>query len=356
MGVGVYESDFQGLGHTFGVSGPLLVEDDYEQFLKESGADLESVPSFESWSQDQYDQANEELVGAVENACRELGFSIENRQAFRAARAGFDSDFVAIADDGVVAVGWRSWESDFVVGIGPTKAADEKLGYDAAYAVRELGRDPETFRTEYESQASAVEEFVRLSLLKVGLNCRYKTSGYTSAAYVLTDAADARLAELKAEIVAGTAKLTASPSEALALIDASERQKIVKTAVDERMVVVFPVAEIKGDQHRLHLHVVSDDYADGYAVVASMEAPKELYGYFRGQDDGVTAVPRDSRTEGWFASYQTSIRRADLVASADEIVAAIGEAVTVRIYDGSDNSVDVMTLADAPEAGPSPGM
>lgn len=354
MGVGVYESDFQGLGHTFGVSGPLLVEADYEQFMKESGAG--QAISFETWSQDQYDEANEELVAAVERACRELGFSIENRQGFRAARADFDSDFVAIADDGVVAVGWRSWESDFVIGIGPTRYADEKLGYDAEYAVRELGRNPETFRAEYESQASAVEEFTRLSLLKLGLDCRYKTSGYTSAAYELPANVDARLAELKADIVAGTTKLTAGPSNALAQIDASERQKIVKTAVDERMVVVFPVAEIRGDQRRLHLHAVSDDYPDGFAVVASMEAPKELYGYFRDQGDGLTAIPRDARTESWFAAYQAYIRRADLIASADEIAAATGEAVIVRMYDGSDNSVAVVTVAEAPEAAPAPAI
>lgn len=352
MGVGVYESDFQGLGHTFLVSGPLLVEEDHAKWLKESGADDDFAPSFEVWSQDQYDQANEELVASVEQACGELGFSIEKRDRFRAARAGFDSDFVAIADDGVVAVGWRSWENDFVVGIGPTGSADERLGYDAEFALRELGRDPETFRTEYEAQASAVEEFVRLWLVKVGLECRYKTSGYTSAAYALPEDADARLAALKNEIVAGTAKLTAGPSDALAQIDGSERQKIVKMAVDERMVVVFPVAEVKGEERRLHLHAVSDDYQDGYAVVASTDAPKELSGYFRGLDDGVVAIPRDTRTEGWFAAYQASMSRADLVASADEVAAATNEAVTVRIYDGAGNSVNVVTVAEAAEATP----
>lgn len=355
MGVGVYQSDFQGLGHTFLVTGPLLVEEDHEQYLKESGADPDTA-SFETWSQDQYDQANEELVSSVEQACRELGFLVENRDGFRAARADFDSDFVAIADDGVVAVGWRSWESDFVIGVGPTRRADERLGYDAEYAVRELGRNPEAFRGEYEAQASAVEEAIRLALLKIGLECRYKTSGYTSATYTLPDGADDRIAALKNEIRAGTARLTADPSDALAQIDANERQKIIETAVNERMVVVFPVAEVNGDERRLHLHAVNEDYADGYAVVASMDVPKELLAYFHRLEDGVTAIPRETRTEDWFASYQASIRRADLVAAADEIAAAIGEPVTIRKYDGSDNSVDVFTVAEAPERGPSPGM
>ncbi|MGY3591973.1 hypothetical protein ACVIGB_000004 [Bradyrhizobium sp. USDA 4341] len=357
MGVGVYQSDFNGTGHTFLVSGPLPTEAEYDEHVKEVGPEDEEVAGadFPTWAQDQYDQANEELVVAVEQACRELGFGIEPRKGFRASRAAFDSEFVAIAHGGVVSVGWRSWETDFVVAVGPSRSAEERLGYEIDHALRELGRDPESYRQDYDAHSSAIEEFIRLSLMSnAGLECRFKTSGYTSALYVMPEGVANRLAVLKEQIRAGADKLLADPSDALGQIDAKERAKIISTAVDERMIVVFPVAEVKGDERRLHLYAVSDDFEDGFGVVASMAVPNELHTHVRLLDDGVTSIPRSSLTEGWFNAYQQSIRRADLVASADEISRALGEEVAIRFYDPIDNSVETIVVATAPESATPP--
>jgi hypothetical protein len=357
MGVGVYHSDFNGAGHTFLVSGPLPTEADHEAYIKESDLEPGEAEDFPTWAQDQYDQANEELVVAVEQACRELGFSIEDRRGFRASRAAFDSEFVAIGHGGIVDLGWRAWETDFVVAVGPSRSAEERLAYEADHAVRELGRDPAFYRQDYDAHTSAIEEFVRLSLMSnASLECRYKTSGYTSAAYVAPENVSERLQVLKEQVRRGADKLLADPADALSQIDVNERAKIVKTAISERMVVVFPVAEVKDGERRLHLHAVSDDYDDGFAVVASMTVPNELYAHFQGKDDGVTAIPRSPVTEVWFNAYQQSIRRADLVASADEISKALGEEVAIRVYDPAGNSAKTIVVATETEsvAGPTP--
>jgi len=392
MGVGVYESDFNGTGGTFLIDGPLGDKDDYDRYVRDRIADekgcrpedvrLEEdghdgpvddpgdhgVASYEDWSQEQYDDFNLELVEAVERAGRELGFGVNQRRGFRAERAGFDSEFVGVASCGAVEVGWRSWQHDFVVGVGPVRQWREWMASPDSYAedvVEATGRSPAKVAAAYADLAAKVQEYVRLRLMADGFECRYRTSGYTTGRYEHPEGfdAEARAEALKGEVAALAAYLEASPEQALAQADREERVALARTLRERNDGCHF------GRDHN-EIGTEIPVYAPGRDAIllfnpyvanprASLPVPDALRPFLRGLDaaDGLAAVPRTEETEAWFAEQaaRPGFRgEPRLLVSADEYAEAVGEECVVTVDAEDGQGFDEHVLADG--GGPAPGV
>lgn len=357
MGVGVYESTFHGRGGTFLVDGPLGTDEDYESHLQACESDGVDALSREDWSQQEYDDENELLLDSATTAAKEIGLSAANRKRFESGYASFDREFSLLAEDDLVAVGWRSWQHDFVIGVGPAARAEQKLDLDAAESASELGRSIEGFKADYDALAAAVLEYVRIKIAQDGLDCRYRTSGYTTASYSAVEDPQAKLAELTATISSLREKLSASREEALTRISDEERLVVIEAALDADQDVAFAVADKKDPG--IHLYSAADPDGDGCTIFASMIVPAELEEWFASLPaDAHVAVPREPRTEAWFKARQMAPREFNLIASADEIAAATGSEVSIKVS-ASDTDPDLITqvvMASPPVQAPAVGM
>lgn len=336
MGVGVYESTFHDRGGTFLVDGPLGTDEDYESYRLDCESDGVDALSREGWAQQDYDDENGFLLDSATTAAKKAGLSAAARKQFSSAYAPFDREFSLLAEDDFVAVGWRSWQHDFVIGVGPTTRAEQMLDFDAAESAVELGRSIDGFKADYDALAAAVLEYVRLEAMRNGLGCRYRTSGYTTAAYPAVENPLARLAELRAAVAALRERLSAGREEALTLISYEERLVVIEAAIDAGQDVVFAVADKKDPG--IHLYSAADPDSDGCELLASMMVPAELEEWFATlPPDAFVAVPREPRTEAWFKARQMSPREPNLIASAEEIAAATGNEVSIEIYSSEDD-------------------
>lgn len=217
MGVGVYRSDFSGAGKTFGVSPDFRGADDYEAAVRDAVAEGEAPPSRESFLQDLYNSDEDDMINQVEEVLAGLGFDMAERGHLNLNvknRAPFDSEFVYVGEKESIAVGWRSWESDYVIGVGPSRQWLDRMQDPEAYA-DEIQEDTGRSAVEVHSAHMVAVEAVTSALIKhmtsMGIDCRYPTSGYTTAGYskatedevkVAADAASAALGELKSMLTA----------------------------------------------------------------------------------------------------------------------------------------------------------
>ena len=331
MGVGVYASTFHDRGGTFLVDGPL------------------EIP------QEEYDDFNESLVGSLESAARKIGLDVEHRRGFTTHQAAFDREFSAVADDGIVQVGWRSWESDFVVGVGPTRRGAEMLDHDPEEAVVESGRDAEKMKRDYDTLVENVIEYLRLSLMTSDFECRYRTSGYTTSAYTVPDHAEARMLELETEIAAGQAVLKASREESLAAMEREERIAVMKTLIAAgAQIGRIEVPFIDKIARKLMFFSPEevDDASASTGVVASGPIPDEWIEHmdeWPGKD--ACAVPRNAYTHAWFLDRQTrtSTRGDVVISTADELAEATEYEVVVQLEGPGADTERWETLAETPD-------
>lgn len=373
MGVGVYSDDFNGTGGTFCVSGPLATNDDYQEYLDNILAEnphliIEEVADgdwnfrsskdakppegdsywelgrysskneaiqeacdyfdihvfeFEAWSQDQYDTFNSDLIEIVKQAGDDLGLersSDSDLGSRKLTRACFDDDFCELVKDpqkNMFAIGWRSWEHDFVIGIGANNTYDwqEHLSepmttYKAIQILEYSGKSPNKFITEYQEMIAAVEEYVRIILMESNIECSYKTSGYTTSPYSLPeqDQLESKKAELKATVNKWQESLYVEWNDALTNATAQDRLEILK-AIDDN----------QDNQERFHIEVPIFNHADGtiYWIMPTEDGEvitnsvdsggfKELM-KDQPQTEGFSIIPRNERTESWFKSVQARI-------------------------------------------------
>lgn len=350
MGVGTFSSDFHGTGGTFIVDGPLATETDYEAYKVEAGDD---PMEYTEWMIQEDEDFNEDLVGALSELCRQLGMTLGKRRRLEASRAPFDSDFVAIGDNDIVAVGWRSWENDFIIGVGPDRAWLGYLDEGGAEAIREKARPVEALREEFGVLQQAIQDYVRLGLMERGYECRFKTSGYTSASYDKPDDIEKAKADLKVTIDAVSKSLEMNAEDALNV--ATEEQRIA-----------LAHAVLSDSSFDLKIEVVLYDHDDSSVTTydpaaetfaAQMAVPEEFRGGMAALEvveDGLSAVPRNEAFAPFFASLQARRRGDVLVLSVDEYVKAAGEPLVVEYNDGPQNfavEFDGAAAGSTPKAG-----
>lgn len=406
MGVGVYESDFNNTGGTFLVSGPLATQEDYVQYRKElelENPDIQLVQAadgdwnfrikngpepqagdtffatgmhgsrddafsaacektdvslfdYDGWARDEYDDFNEQMIDTLEEAGAELGMTVENRRGFNADRATFDTEFVGILGSRIIGVGWCSWEQDFVIGAGATKNNDwqDYLGDPESFTdeiLRETGLSPAVFSERYEGVVNAIQEYMRIALLENKIECRFRTSGYTTGTYPAPERPEAEKARLKEVIVAGLATLELSPGDALEGALPADRASMIKAlsegaGADDYQLVAPVFNHLQGAIHWVNP-------ADG-EVHASSSAQEGLTGsgvnmaeLMRDADqtEGFSPIPRNEQTEAWFQYRQrvTNIALQDLLlvaVSAEEFATVTGQAFSIR-YDNDSFKANV---------------
>lgn len=215
MGVGVYYSTFQDRGGIFLIRGPLGKDEDYEVYRKECAADGDDPMDRDDWAQQEYDDENEFLLDSVTTAGVGIEFLASPRRQFRSENADYDREFSKIVEDNFVAISWRPWQHDFVIGVGPTNRAAEILDMDDSDASEDIKNALAAFKTDYEALVEASLEAIRIDAMQNGFECRYRTSGYTTSAYSPVENVKERYTELGATIASLRDKLSTNLEKAL---------------------------------------------------------------------------------------------------------------------------------------------
>lgn len=226
MGVGVFSDDFDGTGGTFIVNMPYTSEEEFRS-LQESG-EVDAETDFETFSKAEYDDENLMLIEAIERVGGDLGLDVckrKNEWHFHpeyATSKNLDDDFFTVINDSLVAIGWRSWETDLIVGIGAPKSEYGRITEkDYEDSVKEFGVPPEKVAKIYNEMKDALFKFTLNRLLSEGFECSFRTSGYTSSRYKMEecdmDDLAATVKQLHAQLSAmhsspDTTFLTSSPA------------------------------------------------------------------------------------------------------------------------------------------------
>lgn len=329
MGVGVFSSDFKGTGGTFLVDGLVGGEDEYRAYVLENlpasvmpfeewkasvAEDPEAsedeykdylfeVPSeeavdFETWQTDQNMSLTSDIEAILATAARELGMTVSTARGGRYERADFDGDFVLVGGDQYVQIGWRSWQHDYVVGVGADSQVFGWVSEPSAHSgeiIDRFGLTKDAFVGIYASLAEHVEEYVRLSLMQAGQDCRFKTSGYTASSYEApTEGFEAALEALRDSIKQLRGSFPLSFGDGIKTADWADREEIIKTVIDgDTYLTKLAVPMLDGRSGELFLYradnrrMVAMD-GIGEDLTAAVEA---LAAAHEGTEDMV-AVPR----------------------------------------------------------------
>jgi hypothetical protein len=193
MGVGVYESDFDGTGETFIVSPDFYnTPEDYEAYCKDFEGDEGDEPlDFETWAQQNYDDFDENLKWSIKSALDHVGKGFHEPRPRDRERFGADGDFSLLFRGHDLDVGVRGWETDAIVGVAPTREHVRRMievgeEYDGECEA-EFECSLEALRETYAGAVSSLTEMAIQALVRDGFDCRYRTSGYTSGGYLKDD-------------------------------------------------------------------------------------------------------------------------------------------------------------------------
>lgn len=338
MGVGVYRNDFQGAGASINVSGPLTEDGDYAAYVADTKAEGDEPMSRMEWDRSEYDLVNEFLLDAVGGVARELGFHGERTGRFEGASARWDREISLIASDDVFELGWRSWQHDFVVAIGPGRAFEDGMGrdgVDAEWAFDERGRGKSALEADYFSALSALEELLRLTLERDGLETTVPTSGYTSARWAARGGDPAaRRAELVEQLKATLTRLAMEPDEAMKSAPADERVEMARTAMAIQPGFQQPSLVLVATCHDDGASLWDPEDEENGLVRSASVADPAVRAFFATlpKVDGSAAVPCTAETEPWFRSLQKA-SPARIVISAEQWSAITGKPCIVSWMD-----------------------
>jgi hypothetical protein len=349
MGVGVYSNDFQGTGGTFIVSGPLNDDQDENQLFYE------------------------DMLQVLYNAGRDLGIVRDLEGEEPKYRASFDTDFVGVMEAPKHGVGVRSWEHDFIVGVGARERGEwqDMLANRDSYATQIIemtGRSPEAFEKLCSELSDNLLTYMRLSLQEAGLECRFRTSGYTTQEYPLEKDGESMMVDLIPVIQEQIRLLDAPIHHGLREQSEEERAQTMKAIFDMPAGDRWTIEKSLGVAVPLYLHkkpeIMWVDPIEARYIGTSpliwegtdvdlakimADAP---------QEGGVSAIPRNEATEPWFQFRQALGSPANpnmlmLITSADEYSDAVGEDLIIQ-YDAegcgweSDNEI---TLSKRKQSG-----
>lgn len=413
MGVGVFDSNFNETGGTFLVSGPLAGNDDYADYIKsirvenpniiideaddtdwnfrssEDPMPIKNDPYwkvgsfateddalsaacekhdinimlYEEWARQQYDDFNESLLYIVTQAGQELGLNVDNRNGFSSSRASFDSEFSGLLSDpnkNMFAVGWRSWEHDFVIGVGAS-ADETSRNYSwqdilstpdtlASEIINAIGRSPKEFTEAYQKTIDAISLYIRISLMESKIECRFRTSGYTSGSYTLPD---------EAEIAGFKDALLKTVQQWHGHINLDRNHWLEKSSPEVRQEMLSAIESNIDCHEELKIHVpvfchesgtvywinaldslVVGTSADTANLASIQQSAKKFSGY--------SIIPRNESTEDWFRTYQAKANSSyrnygdslTLIASAEEYFAATKNEFSFKHDSNSDDVIE----------------
>lgn len=349
MGYGVYTSDFHGSGKTFNVAGPLGTDEDYAAYAKEAEDPLDR----ETWSQDEYDDFVDDMHNVMASAAEELGMSASHGHGRDFKRADFDSEFVGVASNDVVEIGWRSWQHDFVVGIGPTSYWKDWMTGDEDDFVLTKARAFEGASDEYANLVAAVEEYVRLSMMEAGIECRFRTGSYTSSAYELEGTEEDRSGikkDLKERIAALTKSLSMEGSTRIKNATSDERVALLKEIEQRRLsefAILVPFYDAEEDDIVLWKVERNEPVIRLTASPDVMEMARDLP-----RKGALAPMPWDDTTKDIFQSYLRGRAGDTLIVTPEEYSAGMGEDLEVTYEDASGEDVTVQFAASAVEPRP----
>lgn len=196
MGVGVYDSDFNGTGETFIVSPDFYnTQEDYEAYCNDFSEDEGDEPlDFQDWATQNDEDFYENLKYSIKSALDGIGSGFHMSEPRSRSRFGADSDFALAFQGRELDIGIRGWETDYVVGVAPTREhvrSQMEAGeqYDGE-CENEFDCSLESLREQYTSAVDALTNTLIQTLLRDGYDCRFKTSGYTTSSYQKDEAFD----------------------------------------------------------------------------------------------------------------------------------------------------------------------
>lgn len=264
MGVGVFSSDFDSTGSTFIISPPFM---EYEEYLDVMVEEFPHLDIKESPDGGQWSHAIGEGLFDTRLECMQEAFMFDEsvlldeesfvsegdtnfyhdmketiRDAVRSldiddgagSRMKVDSDFNLVAGNSTIEVGLRGWESDYIVGVAAGRKSESIIhsGSDVD-SIYEHGMSPTLFANTYAQLASHVEEYVRLHVMENGLECRFRTSGYTTSEYKAPEDINKSIDALKTSIQAILVNLNASSEDNIKSADIAERALLIKAIVSD---------------------------------------------------------------------------------------------------------------------------
>lgn len=305
MGVGVYESNFNETGRTFIVSPP--------DFDDSSNDDDEDDRSADEISQQAHDDHLEDVVWRIIEAGNELGFDI-NEHALRYSskddsRFVMDKSFTVIIENDFVQVGFRGWESDMIIGVAGAHPDFEDI--ESNYELFERYSLPLAQLAEtYHSLASSVYDYIQLTLQENGIECRVKTSGYTSAEIIVPDDIATQKAALKEVIVALVVKLSEPVGLAEPLSSPLYRENFIRDIYRYNEEYSDAAIEIRVPGVNLETGeiVMISPVEDEFDNDESLPILRSLVDYFaaEGISHGVHEIPLNASTQAFFTELQVT--------------------------------------------------
>ena len=351
MGVGTFSDDFNGTGKTFIVDGPLADTDDFDAYVKQQTDDGEEALSFEELAQEQYEDFEQFFRGVVENA----GAALKMDSEIGRFDAVFDDEFSVELSSRFVQVASRSWETDLILAVGPGSATlKEWMESPEDFAkdiIEETGRTPAAFERMYMELVEDVSDHVRLTLMAENIECRYKTSSYTSSAYTLdADNGAAELTTLSAKIAATNALMSIPARDVLVAATRSDRIELAKAIHDanskfgeeKSAKITVPVYDAVAD--RLTWYSPYEEYPQAQGPI-----PDDVRAFMlkNGAVGEMNPIPRCDDTESFFHDWQAKRPgfSSQVAISATEFIEANGEPFNL-MFNQSDWIVEVEHAAE----------
>ncbi len=231
MGVGVYSNNFTETGGTFLVDGPDCSDDEYK--AAHVDMDEDDVPDLETWIQDQNDFQFSDMNEAIASALQAVGLVVGAN-----SERDYEHEFLVHTRDRGFVIGTRGWEHDSVVGVWQDEEYGEYEGNVNGDVVEMALRDgvmPERLCTRRRKIADDLLELIRLLMQERGMDCSFKTSGYTSQRYPTLDEAawGQRCDELVAGIRADLDWVSRPYAQALREEGPDNFKEIIKLVVTE---------------------------------------------------------------------------------------------------------------------------
>lgn len=384
MGYGVYSDDFNQTGGVILVDGPLNTDEDYKEYVNrmleenrsihivealdgdwdfhiddnrdakferdaagayssreeaiERACDSIDVHFYdrESFSRNQYNEFNEDLLEVVRGIGVDIGFDASELRGFRSRNAGFDKDFSELLSKDMVSVGWRSWQHDFVIGVGANKETWQDLldpEFDnSLQLLLQTGRSPARFKDQYAEGVTKLHELINLTLLCHGIQTSYRTSGYSSCEHVKPDNIGEKIEALTGEVKHIFENLKPGVDVSLVEMRSDERTEIVD------MLTSLPLDDVQDAKESVLLKVpvynhsfntvnwfdpIEDELiADSIPNHAKLDFDMVAYMADARSEENLSVIPRNDETEEWFRFQQNREfqrgRRMGIIVSGEE--------------------------------------
>lgn len=350
MGYGVYDSDFDGTGGTFLVSGPIPTEEGYAAYVADCRSDGDEPLPEDAWREQECEDFESDLDDALRGAVSDIGLTLAKRTRGSYPRAGFDEDFTLRAEGDQVAVGLRQWQHDYVIGVAASARMAEALADPEGEAATflETGRLPEAYKAIYDGARDAVQDYVRLRMMQDGFECRFRTSGYTSGTYEKPEDMKAAMAEALNAARAGLRRLDQQPDDALRDLDAAGRVAYLSAVREAGGEPPFPVAVPLFEAGTRTLHLLVPGEPDTGFTRTPTPAEMAWLSGLPTDADGNAPLPDAPEAAALVSRIQGS--EYHLVVTAHEYAAATGEECEVS-WDGGECS---LVLAEPPAGAPRP--